>query len=112
MGLQSERFHCFEMDVDRLVILDSDGQHESYLPAVLAQLDVDDVDVVIGSRFMEESKRFNALYRRLGISTINNASNLTSYLGVKDTQMARAFNRRALNLLAFENEGMESTFVF
>ena len=41
---------------------------------------------------------------------INTASNLTSDLGVKDTQSGfRAFSKRALNLLAFENEGMEST---
>tara|TARA_B100000902_G_scaffold25872_1_gene31112 strand:+ start:83 stop:1027 length:945 start_codon:yes stop_codon:yes gene_type:complete len=101
-----------EMDVDHLVILDSDGQHEPEdLPAVLAELDMDGVDVVIGSRFMQESKRDSMpLYRRLGISMINTASNLTSDLGVKDTQSGfRAFNRRALNLLAFENEGMEST---
>lgn len=41
---------------------------------------------------------------------INTASNLTSDLGVRDTQSGfRAFSKRALNLLAFENEGMEST---
>ena len=101
-----------EKNVDKLVILDSDGQHQPEdIPAVLAGLDKEDVDVVIGSRFVDNSDRSSMpMYRRLGISMINTASNLTSDLGVKDTQSGfRAFSKRALNLLAFENEGMEST---
>ena len=101
-----------ERNVDKLVILDSDGQHQPEdIPKVLNALDQDGVDVVIGSRFMDDSKRTSMpIYRRLGISMINTASNLTSDLGVRDTQSGfRAFSRRALNLLAFENEGMEST---
>ena len=101
-----------EKNVDKLVILDSDGQHQPEdIPAVLAELDKEDVDVVIGSRFVNNSDRSSMpMYRRLGISMINTASNLTSDLGVKDTQSGfRAFSKRALNLLAFENEGMEST---
>jgi len=101
-----------ERNVDKLVILDSDGQHQPEdIPLVLDALNEDGVDVVIGSRFMDESERTSMpLYRRLGISMINTASNLTSDLGVKDTQSGfRAFSKRALNLLAFENEGMEST---
>ena len=101
-----------ERNVEKLVILDSDGQHlPEDIPKVLNALDEDGVDVVIGSRFMDDSKRTSMpIYRRLGISMINTASNLTSDLGVRDTQSGfRAFSRRALNLLAFENEGMEST---
>ena len=101
-----------EKNVEKLVILDSDGQHQPEdIPSVLSKLDEDGVDVVIGSRFMDESDRASMpLYRRLGITMINTASNLTSDLGVKDTQSGfRAFSKRALNLLAFENEGMEST---
>ena len=101
-----------ERNVDKLVILDSDGQHQPEdIPKVLNALDQDGVDVVIGSRFMDDSKRTSMpIYRRLGISMINTASNLTSDLGVRDTQSGfRAFSRRALNLLVFENEGMEST---
>ena len=101
-----------ERNVEKLVILDSDGQHlPEDIPKVLNALDQDGIDVVIGSRFMDDSKRTSMpIYRRLGISMINTASNLTSDLGVRDTQSGfRAFSRRALNLLAFENEGMEST---
>ena len=89
-----------EKNVDKLVILDSDGQHQPEdIPAVLAGLDKEDVDVVIGSRFVNNSDRSSMpMYRRLGISMINTASNLTSDLGVKDTQSGfRAFSKRALN---------------
>ena len=47
-------------------------------------------------------------YRRLGIKVITAASNLSSDLGIKDTQSGfRAFSRTALERLRFDSEGME-----
>ena len=47
-------------------------------------------------------------YRRLGIKVITAASNLSSDLGIKDTQSGfRAFSRIALERLRFDAEGME-----
>jgi hypothetical protein len=47
-------------------------------------------------------------YRRLGIKVITAASNLSSDLGIKDTQSGfRAFSRSAIERLRFDSEGME-----
>jgi glycosyltransferase involved in cell wall biosynthesis len=85
-----------EMEVDALVVLDSDGQHRSE-------------DIPIGSRFVEGgSGTHMPAYRRLGIKVITAASNLSSDLGIKDTQSGfRAFSRTALDRLRFDSEGME-----
>ena len=52
--------------------------------------------------------RFTRSVRRLGIKVITAASNLSSDLGIKDTQSGfRAFSRTALERLRFDSEGME-----
>jgi glycosyltransferase involved in cell wall biosynthesis len=95
-----------------LVILDSDGQHDAAdIPKMLAPILNDDADMVIGSRFVEggSSDRIPA-YRTLGIKVITAASNLSSDLGVKDTQSGfRAFGPLALERIRFDVDGMEST---
>ena len=56
-----------EKNVDRLVILDSDGQHQPEdLPAILSELEKEDVDVVIGSRFVQDVKKFYAIVSKTG----------------------------------------------
>jgi len=101
-----------EHDARALVILDSDGQHEAdEIPSVIQPILDGDADVVIGSRFLADSDRSEMpRYRRLGVTLINKASNLSSNLAVQDTQSGfRAFSAKALDLLAFDHEGMEST---
>jgi glycosyltransferase involved in cell wall biosynthesis len=95
-----------------LVILDSDGQHDaSDIPKMLAPILAGQADLVIGSRFVEggSGDRMPA-YRTLGIKVITAASNLSSDLGVRDTQSGfRAFGPRALERIRFDVDGMEST---
>ncbi len=101
-----------EGEASALVILDSDGQHEpDEIPVLLQPIIDGEADVVIGSRFLSNSESAEMPhYRRLGISLINTASNLSSNLDVRDTQSGfRAFSQRALDLLAFDHSGMEST---
>ena len=72
-----------------LIILDSDGQHEpSDIPHLLAPILSGEVDVVIGSRFVDEGGGVESMpaYRALGIKVITAASNLSSDLNIKDTQ--------------------------
>jgi len=99
-----------EMDVDALVMLDSDGQHQTEdIPRLLAPILSGQADFAIGSRFVEGGGGTDMpAYRRLGIKVITAASNLSSDLDIKDTQSGfRAFSRKALDRLRFDAEGME-----
>jgi hypothetical protein len=68
-----------------------------------------EVDFTIGSRFINGGGGTDMpAYRRLGIKVITAASNLSSDLGIKDTQSGfRAFSKTALDRLRFDSEGME-----
>jgi len=99
-----------ELDADALVLLDSDGQHEtSDIPKLLQPILDGEADFAIGSRFVDGGGGTDMpAYRRLGIKVITAASNLSSDLGIKDTQSGfRAFSRTALERLRFDSEGME-----
>ena len=99
-----------ELDADALVLLDSDGQHEtSDIPKLLAPILSGEADFAIGSRFVDGGGGTDMpAYRRLGIKVITAASNLTSDLGIKDTQSGfRAFSRKAIDRLRFDADGME-----
>ena len=99
-----------EMDVSALVVLDSDGQHEaSDIPKLLKPILDGEADFAIGSRFINGGGGTDMpAYRRLGIKVITAASNLSSDLGIKDTQSGfRAFSSTALERLRFDSEGME-----
>ncbi len=102
--------HARGLDVDALVILDSDGQHNpADIPALLAPIEAGEADFTIGSRFVNGGGGSDMpAYRRLGIKVITATSNLSNDLGVRDTQSGfRAFSAKALQLLRFDAEGME-----
>ena len=109
-ALKTLFLHASEVDADALVLLDSDGQHETNdIPAMLEPILSGEADFTIGSRFVEGGGGTDMpAYRRLGIKVITAASNLSSDLGIKDTQSGfRAFSRTALQRLRFDSEGME-----
>lgn len=109
-ALKTLFMHAAKMDVDALVLFDSDGQHETNdIPNMLAPILSGEADFTIGSRFVDGGGGTDMpAYRRLGIKVITAASNLTSDLGIKDTQSGfRAFSRTALERLRFDAEGME-----
>ena len=99
-----------ELDADCLIVLDSDGQHDANdIPKMLQPILDGDADFVIGSRFVDGGGSEDMpAYRRLGIKVITAASNLSSDLGIQDTQSGfRAFSKLALERLRFDSEGME-----
>ncbi len=97
-------------NADVLITLDSDGQHNpADIPAIIRPILDGEADIVIGSRFIDGGNSVDMpAYRKMGIKVITAASNLSSELGIKDTQSGfRAFSRVALERLRFESEGME-----
>jgi len=109
-ALKTLFLHAIESKADALVLLDSDGQHETGdIPRMLEPILNGDADFTIGSRFVDGGGSTDMpAYRRLGIKVITAASNLSSELGIKDTQSGfRAFSKTALERLRFDAEGME-----
>lgn len=109
-ALKSLFIKAKEINADALVVLDSDGQHEtSDIPKLLEPIMSGQADFTIGSRFINGGGGTDMpAYRRLGIKVITAASNLSSDLGIKDTQSGfRAFSRSAVERLRFDAEGME-----
>jgi len=109
-ALKSLFIKAREINADALVVLDSDGQHEtSDIPNLLEPILSGQADFTIGSRFINGGGGTDMpAYRRLGIKVITAASNLSSDLGIKDTQSGfRAFSRSAIERLRFDSEGME-----
>jgi hypothetical protein len=92
-----------------LVILDGDGQHDpSDIPRLVGENRDSGANIVIGSRFAEESETELPLYRRFGLRVINLLTNLS--LGVvreqsriADTQSGfRVYDQTAIKSLAAE----------
>jgi len=96
-------------NVDVMVTLDSDGQHNARdIPKVLAPILNDDVDMVIGSRFLDGNDRKKVpSYRSFGIRTITKLTNVAAYDNVTDSQSGfRAYGKNALDKLELYEEGM------
>lgn len=97
-------------DVDQLVILDGDGQHEpSDIPRLVDRQKDTGSEVVIGSRLCEHGETDIPLYRRFGLEVINTLTNVS--MGavsrkhwVKDTQSGfRLYDRTAIESLAADS---------
>jgi hypothetical protein len=97
-------------DVDHLVLLDGDGQHDATdIPELVEEQRETDADIVIGSRFSGESETEMRLYRRVGVEIVNLATNLS--LGIvrprswiRDTQSGfRTYNETAIGSLAADD---------
>jgi len=85
-------------DVDLLVLLDGDGQHDpSDIPKLLQPLRENRADVVIGSRFLDIRNPI-PFYRTIGQRVLNVATHLGSGLRCSDSQCGyRAMNRSAFS---------------
>jgi len=87
---------ALELGADIVITLDADGQHDpSYIPELLRPIIEGEADIVIGSRFLANSKV--PKYREIGIKAITKLLNITTELKVTDAQSGfRAYSRRAL----------------
>ena len=83
---------------DYAVKVDGDGQHPiSELPKLLAPLEDDSADMVIGSRFLEKEGFQSTFIRRFGINFFRILNSLLIGQKITDnTSGFRAYNRKAL----------------
>jgi glycosyltransferase involved in cell wall biosynthesis len=98
-----------QFNVDALVIMDSDGQHDPLdVEKVLEPL-LNGADVVIGSRFLDKTKNTVPKYRQIGMKMLDTA---TAAAGVEigiDTQSGfRAYGKKAINAINISGTGMSA----
>lgn len=95
--------YAFYEDYDYAIQFDGDGQHlASEIPKLLAPLQRNEVDVCIGSRFVEKTQGFQSTFlRRIGIRVFEFMNHLLIHKRITDsTSGFRAYNKSAIKFLA------------
>lgn len=97
-----------ELDGDILVTFDADGQHRiEDIEKVTKPIIDQEVDLVIGSRFLDESEKEVPKYRKVGIKVITKITNATIKKQLTDSQSGfRAYSKKVLNELNPSELGM------
>ena len=95
-----------EMDAAVVVLIDADGQHDpAEIPALIAPLDAQQADIVVGSRFLSVRSPIPR-WRILGQHALTVATNVASGVPLTDSQSGfRALSRKALQSLVFRPGG-------
>jgi glycosyltransferase involved in cell wall biosynthesis len=113
MGYGAAISSCFEaarsLGADVLVTLDADGQHDpGEIPKLLAPIKDGSADIVVGSRFSNDSNAGQTpAYRAAGIRLLTSLSDAASHLQLTDAQCGfRAYNRNAIERVAPTEQGM------
>ncbi len=92
---------------DVLVTFDADGQHQiSDIDSILEPILENKADLVIGSRFLGETKDLPK-YRRIGIKTITGLTNVMTGSNITDSQSGfRAYSKKMLEEISPTESGM------
>ena len=95
-----------KIDGDVLVTFDADGQHRiSDIDLVLKPISENKADIVIGSRFLGETKV--PKIRKIGIKTITSLTNTLTGSNITDAQSGfRAYSKKVLNEISPTESGM------
>ena len=90
-----------------MITFDGDGQHNpDQIPLLLDTLTQHNVDVVIGSRFLNQNAEAPG-YRKRGIKIITSAANYGTDLKVSDSQSGfRAYSKNAIDAINPTEKGM------
>lgn len=107
MALRQAFVYARECSADILVCLDADGQHNpDEIPRLLLPIKNGDVDMVIGSRFLDIHSDIPR-YRQAGQKVLNTLTNTLSVTKVTDSQSGfRAFSKKAIGTMSLEEKGM------
>lgn len=95
--------YAFYENFDFAIQFDGDGQHlASEIPKLLAPLQRNEIDVCIGSRFVERTHGFQSTFlRRIGIRVFELMNHLLIHKRITDsTSGFRAYNKAAIQFLA------------
>jgi len=97
-----------DLDGDILVTFDADGQHRiEDINKVINPIINGESDLVIGSRFLDESAKEVPRYRKVGIKVITKITNATIKKQLTDSQSGfRAYSKKVLNELNPSELGM------
>tara|TARA_B100000029_G_scaffold431398_1_gene442974 strand:+ start:303 stop:1187 length:885 start_codon:yes stop_codon:yes gene_type:complete len=93
---------------DVLVTFDADGQHRiEDIEDVVAPIINHDADIVIGSRFLDDSEKEVPQYRKVGIKVITKITNASIKEKLTDSQSGfRAYSKKAVDELNPSELGM------
>jgi len=96
-----------KIEGDVLVTFDADGQHQiSEIDSVLQPVFENKADIVIGSRFLGETKDLPR-YRKIGIKTITGLTNIMTGSKITDSQSGfRAYSKKVLKEISPTESGM------
>ena len=96
------------LDCDILVTFDADGQHRiEDIEKVVAPIKNGDSDLVIGSRFLDDSEKEIPNYRKVGIKAITKLTNASIKKQLSDSQSGfRSYSKKVLNELNLSEVGM------
>ena len=97
-----------ESECDVLVTFDADGQHKiEDINKVVKPIVDDESDIVIGSRFLNESEKDVPNYRKVGIKIITKITNASIKKQLTDSQSGfRAYSKKVLSELNPSELGM------
>ena len=92
--------YCRMQNADVMITLDGDGQHDpNQIPILLDTISQHNVDVVLGSRFLD-NKTNTPGYRKRGIKIITSAANFGADFKVSDAQSGfRAYSKNAIDAI-------------
>ena len=97
-----------ELDGDILVTFDADGQHRiEDIENVITPIIEEKADLVIGSRFLDESEKEVPQYRKVGIKVITKITNASIKEKLTDSQSGfRAYSKKVVDELNPSELGM------
>lgn len=97
-GFRYARQHNYDIAVQ----FDGDGQHKaSEIKKLITPIERGSIDVVIGSRFLDEKDYKSPFFRKMGISFFSSLLSLILGMKVTDTTSGfRAINKKVINFFA------------
>ncbi len=97
-----------DLGADIIVTMDSDGQHNpADIPKLVAPIIDGTAEMVNGSRYLSHSDKNTPIYRRVGQTILDTATNMNSGLRITDSQSGfRAFAVSTKDVFRFSAQGM------
>jgi hypothetical protein len=101
--MQAGYKYAYEKGYDVAIQVDGDGQHDPQeIPKLLQGLQDKQGDIVVGSRFIADSKYKASIMRRIGSAILSRVISTVIRQRITDpTSGFRAVNRKAIRLFAF-----------